>query len=157
MIVMAGLRNFGTKMVIFLAALQDIPAHPYEAARLDGTGCSGTRWRNCATRDAGRCSSVPGMLMLPGMVTFVPQFVLVSNLGLANAYAGLVLPFLAGPFGVFLLRQFQVTVPDHLIEAARVDGAGKWPIFWRVVLPILIVFLVLRRQFMRGTATTGLK
>ncbi|GIE98705.1 carbohydrate ABC transporter permease [Paractinoplanes rishiriensis] len=80
--------------------------------------------------------TVLGMLMVPGMVTFVPQFVLVSNLGLANTYAGLVLPFLAGPFGVFLMRQFLLSIPDDLIEAARVDGAGEWRIFFRVVLPL---------------------
>jgi multiple sugar transport system permease protein len=80
--------------------------------------------------------TVLGMLMVPGMVTFVPQFVLVSNMGLANTYAGLVLPFLAGPFGVFLMRQFLLSIPDDLIEAARVDGAGEWRIFWRIVLPL---------------------
>jgi multiple sugar transport system permease protein len=80
--------------------------------------------------------TVLGMLMVPGMVLFVPQFVLVSNLGLANSYAGLVLPFLAGPFGVFLMRQFLQSIPDDLLEAARVDGAGEWRIFWRVVLPL---------------------
>ncbi|MEU4238446.1 carbohydrate ABC transporter permease [Actinoplanes sp. NPDC026619] len=80
--------------------------------------------------------TVLGMLMVPGMVTFVPQFVLISNMGLANSYAGLVLPFLAGPFGVFLMRQFLLAIPDDLIEAARVDGAGEWRIFWRIVLPL---------------------
>lgn len=79
---------------------------------------------------------VLGMLMVPGMATFVPQFVLVSNLGLANSYAGLVLPFLAGPFGVFLMRQFLLSIPDDLLEAARVDGAGEWRIFFRIVLPL---------------------
>jgi multiple sugar transport system permease protein len=165
---------------------------------------------------------VLGMLMVPGMVTFVPQFVLVSNMHLANSYAGLVLPFLAGPFGVFLMRQFLLSIPDDLIEAARIDGAGEFRIFWRVVLPlcrpalatlgiltflsswnnflwplvvattedkytlpvalalysvgqnrvnfglllagavvvvlpVLILFLVLQRHFLRGIATTGLK
>jgi multiple sugar transport system permease protein len=79
---------------------------------------------------------VLAMLMVPGMATFVPQFVLVSNLGLANSYAGLVLPFLAGPFGVFLMRQFLQSIPDDLLEAARVDGAGEWRIFFRIVLPL---------------------
>jgi multiple sugar transport system permease protein len=79
---------------------------------------------------------VLGMLMVPGMALFVPQFVLVSNMNLANTYAGLVLPFLAGPFGVFLMRQFLRSIPDDLIEAARVDGAGEWRIFWRFVLPL---------------------
>ncbi|MFF5176235.1 carbohydrate ABC transporter permease [Micromonospora sp. NPDC000089] len=80
--------------------------------------------------------AVLGMLMVPGMVTFVPQFVLVSNMGLTNTYAGLILPFLVGPFGVFLMRQFLQSIPDDLIEAARVDGAGELRIFWRVVLPL---------------------
>jgi multiple sugar transport system permease protein len=66
----------------------------------------------------------------------VPQFVLVSNLNLVNTYAGLVLPFLAGPFGVFLMRQYLLSLPDELIEAARVDGAGEFRIFWRIVLPL---------------------
>jgi multiple sugar transport system permease protein len=79
---------------------------------------------------------VLGTLMVPHMVTFVPQFVLVSNMGLTNSYAGLALPFLAGPFGVFLMRQFLLSIPDDLIEAARVDGAGEFRIFWRVVLPL---------------------
>ncbi|MEV4621628.1 carbohydrate ABC transporter permease [Asanoa sp. NPDC049573] len=166
--------------------------------------------------------AVLGMLMVPGMVTFVPQFVLVSNMGLTNSYAGLILPFLVGPFGVFLMRQFLQSIPDDLIEAARVDGAGEFRIFFRVVLPlcrpalatlgiltflaswnnflwplvvastedkytlpvalalysigqnktdfglllagavvvvvpVLVVFLILQRHFMRGIATTGLK
>jgi multiple sugar transport system permease protein len=79
---------------------------------------------------------VLGMLMVPGMAVFVPQFVLVSNLDLVNTYAGLVLPFLAGPFGVFLMRQYLLSLPDELIEAARVDGAREFRIFWRIVLPL---------------------
>ncbi|KRD44115.1 sugar ABC transporter permease [Cellulomonas sp. Root930] len=75
-------------------------------------------------------------LMIPGMVTLVPLFVLVSNLGMVNTYFGLILPFLAGPFGVFLMRQFMQGIPDELIDAARVDGAGELRIFWRVVMPL---------------------
>lgn len=75
-------------------------------------------------------------LMIPGMVTLVPLFVLVSNLGMVNTYFGLILPFLAGPFGVFLMRQFMQGLPDELIDAARVDGASELRIFWRVVLPL---------------------
>jgi len=66
----------------------------------------------------------------------LPQFVLVSNLNLVDTYAGLVPPFLAGPFGVFLMRQYLLSLPDELIEAARVDGAGEFRIFWRIVLPL---------------------
>jgi multiple sugar transport system permease protein len=79
---------------------------------------------------------VLGTLMVPSMVTFVPQFVMVSNLGLVNSYGGLILPFLATPFGVFLMRQYLLSIPDELIEAARVDGAGELRIFARIVLPL---------------------
>ena len=79
---------------------------------------------------------VLGTLMVPGVVTFVPLFVLVSNLGMVNTFPGLIFPFLAGPFGVFLMRQFFLSLPDELIHAARVDGAGEWRIFWSIMLPL---------------------
>jgi multiple sugar transport system permease protein len=66
----------------------------------------------------------------------MPLFVLVSNMGLANTHAGLILPFLAGAFGAFLMRQFISDIPDDLLEAARIDGAGEYRIFFRVVLPL---------------------
>jgi len=75
-------------------------------------------------------------LMVPGMVVFIPQFVLVANLGLVDTYPGLILPFLVAPFGIFLMRQFIGGLPDELIDAARVDGAGEMRIFARVVLPL---------------------
>ncbi len=79
---------------------------------------------------------VLGMLMVPGVVTFVPLFVLVANLGMVNTFPGLILPFLATPLGVFLMRQFIGGLPDELIEAARIDGAGEWRIFARVIMPL---------------------
>jgi multiple sugar transport system permease protein len=79
---------------------------------------------------------VLGTLMIPGVVTFVPLFVLTVNLGLANTLTGMALPFLAGPFGVFLMRQFILSLPDELIQAARVDGAGELRIFFSVVMPL---------------------
>lgn len=75
-------------------------------------------------------------LMTPGTVTFVPLFVLVSKLGLVNTYPALILPFLVTPTGVFLMRQFMMGIPEALLEAARIDGAGEWRIFFRVVLPL---------------------
>jgi multiple sugar transport system permease protein len=75
-------------------------------------------------------------LMVPGVVTFVPLFVLVSNLGMVNTFPGLIFPFLAGPFGVFLMRQFILALPDELIHAARVDGAGEFRIFRSIILPL---------------------
>jgi multiple sugar transport system permease protein len=74
-------------------------------------------------------------LMIPAFVTFTPLFVLVSNMGLVNTHAGLILPFLAGAFGVFLMRQYISSFPDELLDAARVDGAGEYSIFFRIVLP----------------------
>ncbi|QZY30907.1 carbohydrate ABC transporter permease [Nocardioides coralli] len=79
---------------------------------------------------------VLGTLMVPGVVTFIPLFVLTVNIGLANSLTGMILPFLAGPFGVFLMRQFILSLPDELIQAARVDGAGELRIFFSVILPL---------------------
>ncbi len=75
-------------------------------------------------------------LMLPGAAILVPQFVLMSALGLVNTYPALVLPFLAGPFGVFLTRQFFSGLPDELLEAARIDGASEFRIFWTIAMPL---------------------
>jgi multiple sugar transport system permease protein len=75
-------------------------------------------------------------LMLPASATLIPLYVLMSNLNLVNTYPGLFLPFLAGPFGVFLTRQFFSGVPDELLEAARIDGAGEFRIFWQIVMPL---------------------
>lgn len=76
------------------------------------------------------------MLMVPGVVTFVPLFVMVTKLGLLNTYPALILPFITQPLGVFLMRQFMLGIPDELIEAARMDGAGELRVFARVVMPL---------------------
>ena len=79
-------------------------------------------------------------LMVPAIVTFMPLFVLVTNMGLVNTYPGLILPTLAGAggvaFGGFLMRQYILGLPDELIDAARVDGAGEYRIFFSVILPL---------------------
>lgn len=80
---------------------------------------------------------VLGALMVPGNLMLLPLFVLMSKLQLIDSYAGLVLPFAAGAFGVFLMRQFMQSIPDELLEAARMDGAGEWYIFWRIVMPLV--------------------
>jgi len=80
-------------------------------------------------------------LMVPAGITLIPNFVLMANLGLVNTYPGLILPFLVGPFGVFLTRQFMYGIPDELLEAARIDGANEWRIFWQVVIPLTIPVL----------------
>ncbi len=75
-------------------------------------------------------------LLIPGVVTFVPLFVLVANAGLINSLPGLILPFLVSPFGVFLMRQFILGLPRDLLDAGRVDGAGELRIFAQVFLPL---------------------
>ncbi|MBE1592115.1 carbohydrate ABC transporter permease [Nonomuraea angiospora] len=75
-------------------------------------------------------------IMVPGVVMFVPLFITVNGLGLANNYGGMIVPFLVGAGGVFLLRQFLLDIPDELLEAARIDGAGEFRIFFRIVLPL---------------------
>jgi multiple sugar transport system permease protein len=75
-------------------------------------------------------------LMVPAGITLIPNFILMSNLGLVNTYPGLILPFLVGAFGVFLMRQFMLGIPDELLEAARIDGANEFKVFWSVVIPI---------------------
>jgi multiple sugar transport system permease protein len=80
---------------------------------------------------------VLGALMVPGNLMLLPMFVMMSAMGLIDSYAALILPFAAGAFGVFLMRQFIQAVPDELLEAARMDGAREWYIFWRIVLPLV--------------------
>lgn len=75
-------------------------------------------------------------LMVPGVVTFVPLFVMVAKLHMVNTYPALILPFLASPLGVFLMRQFMLGIPDSLLEAATIDGAGQVRTFTRIVLPL---------------------
>lgn len=76
------------------------------------------------------------MLMVPTVVTFIPLFVLVTKMGLINSYGALILPFLATPLGVFIMRQFIAEIPDELIEAARLDGAGEFRILFTIILPL---------------------
>jgi multiple sugar transport system permease protein len=75
-------------------------------------------------------------MMVPGQVTLMPVFMLLKELGLLNAYTGLILPGAAGVFAIFLIKQFMETVPDELLEAARIDGCSEFGIFWRIVLPM---------------------
>jgi multiple sugar transport system permease protein len=81
--------------------------------------------------------AVVGTMFLPPIVTLVPLYWLVATLGLSDSYLGVMLPWLANAFGIFLMRQFIADVPDELIDAARVDGAGELRILARVVLPLL--------------------
>ena len=77
-----------------------------------------------------------GSMMVPYQVTLIPAFVLISKLGWIDTYKALVIPSLSTPFGIFLLRQFFLTIPKELEEAARMDGAGYWRIYARIILPL---------------------
>jgi sn-glycerol 3-phosphate transport system permease protein len=74
--------------------------------------------------------------MLPVEVRIIPTFKVVSDLGMINSYVGLTLPLIASATATFLFRQFFLTVPEELAEAARIDGAGPLRFFWDVVLPL---------------------
>lgn len=75
-------------------------------------------------------------LMLPVEVRILPTYKVVADLGLLDSYAGLTLPLMASATATFLFRQFFMTIPDELVEAARIDGAGPLRFFWDVVLPL---------------------
>jgi multiple sugar transport system permease protein len=81
-------------------------------------------------------------LVVPAQVAMLPLFLLMKQLGLVNTYAGVVLPALASVFGIFLVRQYARSIPDELLEAARIDGAGEWRIFFSIILPMLKPVLV---------------
>jgi alpha-1,4-digalacturonate transport system permease protein len=76
------------------------------------------------------------MIMIPLQVILIPIYFVVSSLGLVNTYWGMIIPAAATPTGVFIMRQYMLTIPDELIEAARIDGAGEFRIFARIVLPL---------------------
>jgi putative chitobiose transport system permease protein len=74
-------------------------------------------------------------LMFVPQVTFIPQFVLLSKLSLVNTYAAMVLPWIGASLGLFLMKQFIEQIPDAILEAARIDGAGEFKTFFRIVWP----------------------
>ena len=75
-------------------------------------------------------------MLVSAPVTIIPTFIIVRTLGMVDSYAGLVVPAIFNAFGIFLLRQFYVSLPDELEEAALVDGASYWTIYWKIVLPL---------------------
>ncbi|OIO33968.1 MAG: sugar ABC transporter permease [Candidatus Hydrogenedentes bacterium CG07_land_8_20_14_0_80_42_17] len=75
-------------------------------------------------------------MMIPGQVTMIPSFMLLKWLGLLNSYLGLIIPGSASIFAIFLMRQFMMSIPDSLLEAARIDGCSEWRIFWQIMLPL---------------------
>ncbi len=91
-------------------------------------------------------------LMIPPTISLVPIYTVVSALGLVNSPWGVIWPAVATPTGVFLLRQYMLTIPDDLLDAARMDNASEWKVYWRIVLPlaapaiaVLVIFSVMWR------------
>jgi ABC-type glycerol-3-phosphate transport system permease component len=81
-------------------------------------------------------SIIIGIMLLPTTTMLVPQFVVMKELGLVNNYWGLILPGIGGgAFGIFLMRQFMLNIPTEMLEAARMDGANEFSLFFRIVLP----------------------
>ena len=88
-----------------------------------------------------------GTLMVPPAIVLVPNFLVVSELGLLNSLWGVIWPAVATPTGVFLLRQYMLTIPDELLDAARMDHASEWQIYWRIVLPLALPALAVLAIF----------
>jgi multiple sugar transport system permease protein len=79
-----------------------------------------------------------GVMLLPVQTMLVPRFIVLRQLGLINNYWGLILPAVGGgAFGIFLMRQFMLSVPTEMMEAGRIDGCSEFGLFWRVVLPTM--------------------
>lgn len=80
-------------------------------------------------------------LVLPVQVAMLPLFLLLKNLGLINTYWGVIIPGMASIFGIFLVRQYALAIPDEMLDAARVDGASEFRIFWSIVVPGIVPIL----------------
>ena len=78
-----------------------------------------------------------GALVIPSQVALVPLFLLLRAMGLVNTYAGAIIPAMATIFGIFLIRQYALSIPDDLLDAARLDGASEFRVYWSVVLPAM--------------------
>jgi multiple sugar transport system permease protein len=81
-------------------------------------------------------------LVIPGQVTMLPLFLMLKEIGLINSFAGVLVPVATSIFGIFLVRQYALSIPDELLEAARVDGAGEGRIFLQIVVPVLTPILI---------------
>lgn len=90
---------------------------------------------------------VIGTLMIPITIILVPVYMVVASLGLVNSLWAVILPGAATPTGVFLLRQYMLTLPRDLIEAARMDKASEWQIYWRIVMPLSLPALAVLAIF----------
>lgn len=81
-------------------------------------------------------------MIIPAQVTMLPLFLMLKYLGLINTYLAIIIPGMANIFGIFLIRQYALSIPDSLLEAARIDGASDFQIYWRIMLPLASPILV---------------
>ncbi|MBP1686404.1 MAG: carbohydrate transporter rane protein 2, family [Deltaproteobacteria bacterium] len=81
-------------------------------------------------------------LVIPGQVTMLPLFLMLKSMGCINTYWGVVIPGMASIFGIFLIRQYALSIPDSMLDAARIDGAGEFRIYWSLVVPACKPILV---------------
>jgi multiple sugar transport system permease protein len=81
-------------------------------------------------------------MVIPAQVTMLPLFLMLNKMGFINSYMGVIIPGMASVFGIFLIRQFMQTIPDSFIEAARIDGAGDFEIYWKLILPLCKPILI---------------
>ena len=111
-----------TSVVVLVLVISSMAAYPLARMRFRG-------------RDA-LFYLILATMIIPSQVTLIPVFLLIQKLGWFDTYQALIVPGLAGPFGVFLLRQFMLTIPRELEEAATVDGCGAWRTWWQIILPL---------------------
>jgi ABC-type glycerol-3-phosphate transport system permease component len=83
-----------------------------------------------------------GTMMIPGVVTLIPIFMVIVSIGWVDTYQALIVPGLASAFGIFLMRQYMLTIPDELLAAARIDGAGDLRLFFQLALPMSVPALI---------------
>jgi multiple sugar transport system permease protein len=81
-------------------------------------------------------------MVIPAQVTMLPLFLMLNKLGMINTYFGVIIPGMASIFGIFLIRQYALSISDSLLEAARIDGAGDFRIYWSVILPLCKPILI---------------
>jgi multiple sugar transport system permease protein len=81
-------------------------------------------------------------MIIPAQVTMLPLFLMLNKLGMINSYFGVIIPGMASIFGIFLIRQYALSLSDSLIEAARIDGAGDFRIYWSLILPLCKPILI---------------
>jgi multiple sugar transport system permease protein len=84
----------------------------------------------------GLFNTLIASMVIPAQVTMLPLFLMLNKLGVINSYLGVIIPGMASIFGIFLVRQFAMSIPDSLLEAARMEGAGDFRVYWSLVLPL---------------------